>query len=65
MEHNQFKTGDVVVLKSGSKPMTVNTVHENNQINCAWMTEKGIIETITLYKEAVKPYKEPKFEDLL
>jgi uncharacterized protein YodC (DUF2158 family) len=35
-----IEQGDVVQLKSGSKPMTVYEVH-GNEVTCTWMTEAG------------------------
>ena len=35
-----FKVGDVVILKSGSPPMTVTAV-EGDQVTCVWFEHVG------------------------
>lgn len=50
----EIKAGDIVVLKSGGKPMTVNKVIGNGQIDCVWMLSDGKFEHATLYVEALK-----------
>ena len=37
-----FKIGDVVQLKSGSPPMTINACYENNIFVCAWFDKANI-----------------------
>ena len=32
----KFEIGDIVVLKSGGGPMTVESISDNNRIRCVW-----------------------------
>ena len=43
MDENQFKIGDVVMLKSGSEPMTVNSISivDKNELWCKWYDYKN------------------------
>jgi uncharacterized protein YodC (DUF2158 family) len=41
MTNSKFKSGDVVILKSGGPRMTVKEVNENS-IKCIWFNEKHI-----------------------
>lgn len=49
----EIKAGDVVFLKSGGKPMTVNKIHDNGQVDCVWMLADGKFEHATLYLDAI------------
>lgn len=35
------KVGDIVYLKSGSKPMTISEEWDDNRMVCIWEDEKG------------------------
>lgn len=37
----QFREGDVVELKSGSEPMTVERVSDEDLIHCVWFDKKN------------------------
>lgn len=47
-----LKVGDVVILKSGGPPMTVNFIHENS-VDCVWFMS-GELKNGTFDKESVK-----------
>lgn len=47
-----LKVGDVVILKSGGPPMTVNCIHEQN-VDCVWFMS-GELKNGTFDKESVK-----------
>lgn len=38
----QFKVGDVVVLKSGNYPMTVESPSDGDVVKCVWHDSSGI-----------------------
>ena len=38
---NNFQKGDVVYLKSGSKPMTITHVESSGHCRVAWHDDKG------------------------
>lgn len=52
MEEIQFKVGDVVVLKSGSVTMTIESftwdelrdTYRNDKVECTWMNVKNEIQ---------------------
>jgi len=48
-----FNPGDVVVLKSGSNPMTVEEILHNGKVLCVWYLE-GRYENYTFAPEALK-----------
>lgn len=48
-----FKAGDVVILKSGSHPMTVESVLGNGKVMCVWVHE-GKFETYVFSPESLK-----------
>ncbi|KTC81761.1 YodC family protein [Legionella brunensis] len=41
---NQFKVGDVVILKSGGPKMTVVSVEAENELRCTWFVNGEIKE---------------------
>lgn len=41
----QFKPGDVVVLKSGGPSMTVESIEEDGGVSCCWFDEHGKEDT--------------------
>lgn len=47
---DEFTVGDIVLLKSGSVPMTVDHNNSPGTIKCVWMTPSG-----ELHKEAFDP----------
>ena len=47
-----LKVGDVVILKSGGPPMTVNCIHEQN-VDCVWFMS-GELKNGAFDKESVK-----------
>lgn len=51
---NQFKVGDVVILKSGGPRMTVNNVSENG-IECIWI--EGSYHRATFNSEVLEKYR--------
>ena len=53
---NQLVVGDVVVLKSGSLPMTVEEV-EDGDISCVWQNDQRKIERGTFPAAALKKYE--------
>lgn len=45
MEAEMFKTGDVVILKSGGPNMTVVSISEDGSIvYCTWMSDADVYE---------------------
>jgi len=38
---DEFRTGDIVYLKSGSPKMTVETVHDADKLTVTWITDGG------------------------
>jgi len=59
----EIKPGDVVVLKSGGLPMTVeeiNTIEENKPFAvCSWF-DKGEYKTQNIFLIALEPYVPPQ-----
>jgi len=37
----QFKPGDVVVLRSGGPSMTVECIEEDGRVSCRWFDDQG------------------------
>lgn len=54
----QFNVGDVVVLKSGSDPMTVKIVGNDNKIYCLWYIN-GDFKGHEFPPDALKTYEAP------
>lgn len=51
-----FKSGDLVQLKSGGPAMTVVLVKPNDYIETAWMDNHGVAHQETFPKAALKGY---------
>jgi uncharacterized protein YodC (DUF2158 family) len=58
--NDQFKVGDVVVLRSGSIPMTVEEI-DGKDVSCVWMDEKRKMERGTFPAATLQRYEGPKF----
>ena len=54
--------GDVVVLKSGSLPMTVAATLENGNIECEWMNENNQPQVAAFRPTSLEPFVEPTVE---
>lgn len=54
VKEQEFKIGDVVVLKSGGCDMTIDELHENNVVTCIYMNYMSKVEKITINKNALK-----------
>lgn len=51
-----FKEGDLVMLKSGSPPMTVNSISNNGMLNCVYFDyTKNQPVNVTVSQAAVVP----------
>jgi len=58
---NQFKAGDIVQLKSGGPPLTVDLVwhdpeEDRYRVDCCWFTPDQEYNDATFGPEALKPY---------
>ena len=53
---NTFEVGDVVVLKSGSLPMTVEEI-EDKDISCVWQNDQRKIERGTFPAATLARYE--------
>jgi len=54
---NSFSVGDIVQLKSGGQPMTVEEV-DGSDISCVWFEGKNAHRQ-TFVAATLKPYKRP------
>jgi uncharacterized protein YodC (DUF2158 family) len=52
---SQFTCGDVVVLCSGSIPMTVES-QDGNFVHCEWQSNEGIMQKHTFQSEMLEAY---------
>ena len=55
----EFNTGDVVTLKSGSLAMTVTNVQSGGYIFCIWMDIDGHVNERNFYKELLVKIEQP------
>jgi uncharacterized protein YodC (DUF2158 family) len=39
-----FQVGDIVTLRSGGVPMTVEEIIDNHEVRCIWFDEKGQLQ---------------------
>ncbi len=53
MAEEQFKSGDVVQLRSGGPKMTVNDI-VSGRVECMWFSEGNKLENGRFNKEALK-----------
>ena len=50
-----FQIGTVVVLKSGSPPMTVSEIYSGQQeVKCVWFDSTGCIHDFRFHQDALK-----------
>jgi uncharacterized protein YodC (DUF2158 family) len=56
---NEFKIGDVVLLKSGSPKMTINDMLEDGKVECTWFDNKSILQHQVFKKELLKTFQPP------
>lgn len=54
----KFKSGDPVILKSGSPKMTVIMYNENNKVVCSWMVKNERYEE-AFYEVELKRWSDP------
>lgn len=57
----QFKEGDVVKVKSGGPPMTVESVNADGSYTCVWFDKDGKkrVPAKDVFKEVVLEKSEP------
>jgi uncharacterized protein YodC (DUF2158 family) len=44
--HSQFQAGDVVQLKSGGPPMTVERIESDGSLTCQWFVDKRLVQDV-------------------
>ncbi len=59
MEQQRWNTGDVVLLRSGSRPMTVSQVDDDGDVYCQWFAD-GTLHDGTFKPEMLAKYQAPR-----
>jgi len=61
MSENEFKIGDVIILKSGGPGMTVEEVDdEEDTVHCQWFVNGKKLEDGWFPADSLKRYVEPQ-----
>lgn len=57
-ESDDFKPGDVVLMNSGSRKMTVENVHEDGRCDLVWFADERICRASKVAPEALRTVEE-------
>ena len=60
MQQQQWQTGDVVVLKSDRRPMTVREILPDGDVHCQWIEPNGDVKYGCFQPAMLVQYETPR-----